>query len=94
MNINDIQFPNPKLKSWVIQELQVPGPWQTKSNIKEQVNCLLQFKLSCQDIDSLDIRGYLSNHDSDNIWLQSMQQQVFPFIVNHTPGVYHGATGC
>lgn len=94
MRIEDIQFPNAKLKNWIEQELRAPGPWQHKTNIKEQINCLLQLKLSCQSPDTIDIRGYLCNHDDDAVWLDSMQRQVLPFIVNYIPGVYHGTTRC
>lgn len=94
MNIDNINFPNMDIKVWVMVELLEPGPWQTKTNFKEQLNCLLQFKLSCCDVDTIDIRGYLCNHDSDVVWLNSLQSQVFPFIVKYAPEVYHVSSRC
>lgn len=90
MNINDIEFPNMDLKVWVMVGLLEPGPWQNKENVKEQVNCLLNLKLSGCCPEAMDIRGYLCNDDTDEVWLNSLHGQVFPFIVNKEPGVLHG----
>lgn len=90
MHMEDIRFPNPRVRVWVETTLQSPGPWQNKSSLKEQVNCLLNFKLSYCNQDAMEIRGYLCNEDSDTVWLQSLETQVFPFILNGATEVLHG----
>lgn len=88
--MEDIRFPSPHLRNWVETKLQSPGPWQTKRSLKEQVNCLLHFKLSGYNEEAMYIRGYLCNEDSDTIWLKSLEYQVFPFIVNQASEVLYG----
>lgn len=90
MLIDDIRFPNPHVRIWVETKLQSPGPWQNKRSLKEQVNCLLNFKLQGYDQEAMNIRGYLCNEDPDHIWVQSLEYQVFPFIVNQASEVLHG----
>lgn len=90
MIIDDIRFPNPQMRNWVVTQLNEPGPWQNKSNLKEQVNCLLNFKLCGYNEEALQIRGYLCNDDPDVIWLESLEWQVFPFIANQSSGVLYG----
>ena len=90
MHMEDIRFPNPHVRVWVETKLQSPGPWQSKPSLKEQVNCLLNFKLSGYNAEAMNIRGYLCNDDPDVVWLNSLEQQVFPFIVTQAPEVLHG----
>lgn len=90
MIIDDIRFPSAHMRVWVETELGTPGPWQNKHSLKEKVNCLLNFKLAGYNAEALDVRGYLCNEDPDTIWLDSLEGQVFPFIVNKANGVVHG----
>lgn len=90
MIIDDIRFPNTHVRVWVETQLTVPGPWQNKTSLKEKVNYLLNFKLAGYDSDALHIRGYLCNEDPDPIWLESLEYQVLPFLINQVAEVNNG----
>lgn len=80
MNIDNLPFPNAEVRNWLIIELNCEGPWRYKNTLKEQVNSLLHYKLSGLDSETLRLRGYLCNEDSDEVWMHMMHQHVFPVI--------------
>lgn len=80
--INDLNFLDDITKTWLNVEINKEGPWIIKSSIKEKVNCFLGSYLGgCPD--SIDVRGYLSNNDPDEIWVSSMTNHVIPYILEN-----------
>lgn len=78
--INDLGFLDDITRTWLTVELAKDGPWQLKKTIKEQVNCFLNLYM-CGDECSLDVRGFLCNHDPDEIWVNSIRTQVIPYLM-------------
>lgn len=80
MNINDIRFPTEDLKALVISYLNSSGPWQLKTDLKSKLNCLFHFLLSGCSAQALHVREYLCNQDPDGVWIDSIEQQVLPYM--------------
>lgn len=90
MNINDLMFPTTCVRMWLENQLNTPGPWNYKSCFKSKVNCLLRYKLSGCDYNSIQLRGYLYDNEPDHIWIDSLYRHIFPFIHETFIEVHYG----
>lgn len=81
MNINLLELlDNKHTAVCLMSEIKQPGPWTNKKTTQEKLNCFLNFKLSGLGRDAMDIRGYLSNEDREDIWMKNLKDEVLPFI--------------
>lgn len=80
-NISTLDFLDEITKTWLHVELAKDGPWQTKRTLKEKVNCFFNFYLS-GDQNAIDLRGYLTTSDPDDVWVNSLKTKIVPYIHN------------
>lgn len=90
MQLEQLQYPNDNVKNWLVSELAKSGPWTIKVTVKEQINSLLNNRLSGLGSEAIEVRGYLCNKDPDDVWLNSMTQIVLPFIDTKLSELTHG----
>lgn len=80
-SITSLDFLDDITKTWLEVQLNKDGPWSIKNTIKEKVNCFLNLYLS-GDVTALDLRGFLSDNDDDEVWVNSLTQIILPYIIS------------
>lgn len=90
MNIEEIHFPNDETKAWVLIRFYESGPWNLKPTLQSKLNCLLNYHLSGLGTDALYVRGYLCNEDTPEVWKQSIENMVLPYIGRCLMELCHG----
>lgn len=69
--------------NWLREQLEQNGPWYNKTNERDKVNCLLRFHLSTANTPNKDVRGYLTDVDEEDVWLEAVTQKVIPVVAQH-----------
>ena len=65
---------------WVTTKLNEHGPWNNKTNDREKLNSVLRFHLANSYENTIDVRGYLTSVDNEEIWLDSLNNKVLPLV--------------
>lgn len=74
---------HPDVGQWIEENINEDGPWQFKASEKSQLNCFLRYHLGCARADTSDVREYLSDEDSDDVWVESVVTHVAPVLKEH-----------
>lgn len=88
-NITNLEFLDDITKTWLTLQLTKDGPWSNKPTLREKVNCFLHIFLSGKAANH-DVRGYLTEHDSDEVWIRCVKQYVIPQVFLHARGETNG----
>lgn len=77
--INDLNFLDEITREWLQNKLLTPGPWNNFDSLRKKVNSVLSFYLAGIESNH-DCRGYLTDVDSDEIWIRCIKEHVVPQI--------------
>lgn len=66
--------------TWLEDNLEKPGPWNTHDSPKRKINSFLKHKLAMQGQTTIEARRYLDLNDDDTIWCSSVCDRIVPFF--------------
>lgn len=88
-NITNLNFLDDITRTWLSIELDKDGPWSNKECLRDKINCFLHCFLSGKHANH-DVRGFLTNDDTDEVWIRCVNQYVMPQVFLHARGETNG----